>query len=157
MVKSYVVSKLDFCNALYANVSKTLLTKLQRVLNASVRFIFNIPTSEDVNFYSKELHLLPVKYRIIYKLCVIVFKILNGLAPKYLQDKVTLKAHDNLRIELRSAFDFSLLELPIKYRNACQYKLAEHWNALPISIRESSSINIFCSLLKTHLFQHAYF
>ena len=34
VVTSYVISRLDFENALYVNISKTLLNKLQRLLNA---------------------------------------------------------------------------------------------------------------------------
>ena len=129
--------------------------KLQKVLNACIRFIFDLAPGEVVETYSKDIHILPVKFRIIFKLCVISYKILNGLAPDYLQDKVQIK-NSNSQRDLRSNFDFTLLELPVQYRKTGHYKLAEHWNMLPINIRESSSLNIFCSLLKTHLFTLAY-
>jgi len=85
-----------------------------------------------------------------------VFKIINGLAPEYLQDKVVLKEHNSQRMELRSSYDFSLLDLPVQHRDTCHYKMAEHWNTLPIIIRDSGTLKMFCSHLKTHLFQLAY-
>ena len=64
MIKSYVISRLDYCNALYANISKTLLMKLQKVMNTCVRFVFDLPISSDVEVPAKSVHLLPVKSRI---------------------------------------------------------------------------------------------
>ena len=70
LVMSYVISRLDFCNALYANISKTLLNKLQKLLNACIRFVFNLQNRMDVHECCKVLHLLPVKYHIMFKLLV---------------------------------------------------------------------------------------
>ena len=42
MVKQLVISKLDYCNALYIKIKKTLLNKLKSTLNGAIRFIYNI-------------------------------------------------------------------------------------------------------------------
>ena len=42
LVRNLILSKLDYCNAIRANIPKYLINILQRVLNASVRFIYNI-------------------------------------------------------------------------------------------------------------------
>ena len=39
-----------------------------------------------------ELYLLPVKFRIDYKIIVISFKAIDGLVPKYLTELVFVKA-----------------------------------------------------------------
>ena len=154
MVMSYIISRLDFCNGLYANISKTLLNKLQKLLNACVRFVMNIPNRMNVNDVSKSLHILPVKNRIMFKLCLIVYKILKGSSPEYLKDKVVEKIPTDLRF-LRSSLDLTKLELP-KSHNTYQYSMAKNWNALPISIRNCNTVENFKKQLKTHYFTEAY-
>ena len=155
MVKSYVISRLDFCNALYANVSKTLLNKLQNVMNACVRFIFDLQRDIDVKPFSKSAHILPVKSRIAYKLCSIVFKILHESAPSYLQDKVSYKSPLDTGINLRSILNTMMLELP-KYEHTCAYMMAKSWNDLPFSVRNCHTNISFKKLLKTHYFSVEY-
>ena len=64
-----------------------LVHKLERVLNACIRFICNISmNNHNLLPYYKECHILPIQYRIKYKLCLIAFKIVNNLEPQYLTD-----------------------------------------------------------------------
>lgn len=155
LVKSYVISRLDYCNALYANISKTLLNKLQSVLNACVRFIFDLPTNADVKQFARSAHILPVHSRILYKLCTIVFKIMNGMAPQYLQDKVSFKIPLDIGINLRSTLNTMMLDLPPQ-ENTCAFKMAKAWNCLPFSIRNCHKFETFKSNLKTHYFSITY-
>ena len=154
LVLSYVISRLDYCNALYANISKTLLNKLQGILNACVRFVCNLDRDGDVDECCKSLHILPVKYRIMYKLCLLVFKVLNRAAPDYLEDKVMERTSMNLTF-LRSNFDMTRLEIP-KHRNTIQYSMAVNWNLLPINMRSCSNIQSFKTQLKTFYFPQAF-
>ena len=39
---------------------------------------------------AKELHVLPVHYRILYKISLTVFKCLHGNAPSYLKDLIVV-------------------------------------------------------------------
>ena len=57
-----IISKLDYCNALYMNLSKTRVKKLQSVLNAGIRFIYDIydRNTDLIPFFNKA-HLLPVE------------------------------------------------------------------------------------------------
>ena len=47
MVKQLVISKLDYCNALYMNLHKTRLKRLESILNCCARFIYNIKDRND--------------------------------------------------------------------------------------------------------------
>jgi len=153
LVKSYVISRLDYCNALYANLPKVHLRKLQSVLNACIRFIYNLPVGSCVESFSKLAHILPVESRILYKLCTIVFKILNGTAPHYLQNKVSFRIPPDTGINLRSTLNTMMLEIP-RFENTCAFKMAKAWNNLPFSIRNCHSLSKFKSDLKTHLFSY---
>ena len=84
LVKCFIPSGPDYCNSVYANIPLYLVHKLERVLNACIRFICNIPmNNHNLLSYYKECHILPIKYCIKNKLCLITFKIVNKLAPKY--------------------------------------------------------------------------
>ena len=101
LVKCFILSCLDYCNSVYANIPLYLVHKLERVLNVCIRFICNIPMNNH-NFllYYKECHILPIQYRIKYKLCLIAFKIVNNLAPQYFTDTTYFyrPLRENLRI-----------------------------------------------------------
>ena len=43
LIKQLIISKLDYCNALYMNLTKTRLRKLKSALNTGVRFIYVSP------------------------------------------------------------------------------------------------------------------
>ena len=57
-----------------------LLNKLQRVQNACARLIFKEQKFCHVTPLIYELHWLPIRYRIEFKILLITFKILNFLA-----------------------------------------------------------------------------
>ena len=58
------------------------------VHNCAARLILGRRKYEHVTPMLVELHWLPVKERIVYKICLFVFKCLNHSAPQYLQDLV---------------------------------------------------------------------
>jgi len=65
---------LDYCNALYLGISESLVTRLQRVQNAAVRFLTNTRKWDHRTPVLISLHWLPVKYRIQYKVLMFVFE-----------------------------------------------------------------------------------
>ena len=74
LVKQLIISKLDYCNSLYYNLPKKKLKKLQSVLNGGVRFIYNITDrNEDLTQYYKKAHILPVKQRLFFKVCLLSY------------------------------------------------------------------------------------
>ena len=75
----------------YKNFDIYLSTKIQ---NDAVRFIYNIKGKrkwESVTPYLKKLHFLPVRYRIRYKIAMMVFKCINNFAPDYLSELIKLR------------------------------------------------------------------
>ena len=132
LVQSLVLSKMDYCNSLLANVPEYLLKKLQRVMNAGVRFIYDVKKREHISPYLKRAHFLPIKYRIKFKLCLLVFKSMNGLVPSYISDMMDF--HTPV---LRNNRDALLLNIPAKKERTIYYQMCVSWNALPLDIRKS--------------------
>ena len=58
------------------------------------------PISDDLR---ERLHWLPIRQRIQYKLRLLVYKCLHGLAPSYLSDMLALVSSDPYSCHLRSA------------------------------------------------------
>ena len=58
--------------------------KLQRVQNAAARLIFDARKKDHITPLLRDLHWLPVRRRIDYKLLSLVYKCLHDAAPEYL-------------------------------------------------------------------------
>ena len=91
LVHAFIKSRVDYCNSLLYGLPNYQLNKLQRVLNASARLVCNAPRFCHISPLHRGLHWLPVKARIVFKILLITFKAIHGLAPKYLCDLLTFK------------------------------------------------------------------
>ena len=121
--------------------------KLERVLNACIRFICNIRmNNHNLLPYYKECHILPIQYRIKYKLCLITFKIVNNLAPQYLTD--TTYFHRLLRENLRIGNDRFILNSRHHIQNSISHKMCVSWNALPYVLRLKPVLQSLKKILK---------
>ena len=163
LVHSCVLSHLDYCNSVLGSISELQLHKLQKVQNSAVRFIYGFTgkqRSTHLKPYLKELHFLPVRQRIMYKIALLVFKCLNGMAPQYMCDMIKLR-NPNSYHTLRTDSDKYLLELcqtPNLKRTYGAFSVVapKTWNELPYSIRSEMELNSFKKLLKTFLFDKAF-
>ena len=84
LVFGLVTSHLDYANALYIGLLDCNIAKLQHVQNAVAELVLNKTKYDSATEALKELHWLPIRFRIIHKLLILVHKSLKGNAPKYL-------------------------------------------------------------------------
>ena len=103
------------------------------------------------------LHWLPVDSRIQYKILLITFKALNGLAPKYLSELlIQYSPSRSLRSSLQNLLQVNEPN-SVKYgERAFIYCAPKLWNALPSDMRSCHSLAIFKKKLKTVLFKKAF-
>ena len=152
-VRSLILSRLDYCNGLLSSIPNTQLLRLQRLQNWAARLVFQVrrDTPPDPLLYT--LHWLPVKQRIIFKLLLYVYKSLNNHAPKYLSD--CLKIYVPGR-QTRSSADPLKLTYPTKRKltgdRTFTVSSSIEWNKLPLTLRNSPTIETFKKSLKTYLF-----
>ena len=78
------MSRLDYCNSLYCASPKREIVKLQRVQNCAPRLVSGIGRSDHVTPIMKDLHCLPLRAPIDFKILHLTFRILNDLASYYL-------------------------------------------------------------------------
>ena len=86
LVHSLVLSHIDFCNSLYYGLPNATLHPLQMILNSAARLVANLPRFSHVRItpICIQLHFLPVKARIEFKICLLVYKALKYGQPSYL-------------------------------------------------------------------------
>jgi len=82
---------------------KDIFRRLQSVQNAAARLITGTRRRDHITPVLRDLHWLPVRRRVDYKLALLVYMSLHGLAPSYLADDCILASSDKFRRRLRSA------------------------------------------------------
>ena len=128
-----------------------------------MRFIFGLKGKnyhKPITPYLKELHFLPVRQRIIFKIALLTYKSLHNIAPAYISDLIHLRS-PNTYYSLRRDTDHFLItpdpQLNLKRTTGAFTAVAPKiWNDLPYSLRSQGDMNSFKKLLKTYLFQQAF-
>ena len=109
LIHAFVTSRLHCCNSLLYGLPKSQIAKLQRVQNAAARIVTNTHRFEHNTPIIRQLHWLPVSYRIHFKILLLTFKALHGLSPKYIRDLVSIRKVSSYKLDL--IFDFKTSEL----------------------------------------------
>ena len=73
LVHGLVFSRIDFCNPLYFGLPNTKLKQLQLMINDATRLVAGLPrfSRERITPITIELHFLPIKARIHFKICLL--------------------------------------------------------------------------------------
>ena len=86
LVVSLVLTRLDYGCTTLVGLPASLLDRLQSVLNAAARLVNSARKFDHVTPLLRDLHWLRVPERICFRLSVLVFRGLHGLAPEYIAD-----------------------------------------------------------------------
>ena len=108
-MSALILSRIDYCNTVFAGLPASTLKPLQRLINAAARYVADLGPYDGVTNTLKELHWLPIKQRITYKLCVMMHSAVSGVAPSYIKDMLTAVADmpgcERLRSAASGSFD----------------------------------------------------
>ena len=164
LANALVSSRIDYCNSLFASLTLSELKRLQGVQNSLCRVVTRTSRYTHATPNLEKLHWLPVKYRVLFKIGLITYKVLKYGQPVYLKDK--LHPYTSSRNTRRSSPKYKFLQVPSfdsKIHKSHKYltkSFSHHapvfWNSLPVHVRTSPSVTSFRKHLKTHLFKSAF-
>jgi len=145
-------SRLDYCNSVMHGVSASNLNKFQVIQNALARTVSRSPSSVSASHLLSNLHWLPVRKRIDFKIPTLTYKVLSTQQPAYLHNLILYhqpscvpRSSSQLILEVpRTKTEFG--------RRAFSSASSQIWNDIPLPVRYSPSLDSFKRHLKTCLF-----
>ena len=156
LVASMITSRL-YCNATFAGVADEQIAHLQEIQNNTTRLILKKSKRDHVTLFLKELHWLPVKYCIQYKLTMLAFRHFNSTLPPYLSSSLcTYQPSCSLRSLTERLLKIPKTNLKTFGEHSFCYIASTVWNLLPADLRASPSLPIFKVNLKMHFFCQAF-
>ena len=155
---STVTSRLDYCNSTLWGLPSVEIERLQKVQNKAARIVSRTRLSDHITPILNDLHWLPVKKRIDYKVLSLAYSCLKGNAPEYLKETIPqyiptrkLRSGSQVNIVIPSVdVTNKLCRGGRSFQNAA-YKL---WNSLPADLKEAETVQSFRRKLKTYLFKN---
>ena len=159
LVHNYIISRLDFCNSIYYGLPNYHMKKIQLIMNRAARLIKGVGPRERITPILIELHWLPVKARIVYKICLLVFNALKFGKPEYVR-RMLKDFQPDTDMLLRHGSDLLRLQEPrcnlqLGFR-AFEISAPRLFNKLPQHVKNSDTTAVFKKKLKTFLFGDSY-
>ena len=134
---------------------KYLLKRLQCIQNSAARLVVQVSKFNHVTPVLIKLHWLPVCFRIMFKILLMVYKCLHDMAPPYLANVIKpRKTSRSLRSTTMEYLEEQRSRLVTYGDRSFSVAGPKLWNNLPLQIRKSSSIQSFKKELKNHLFKN---
>ena len=151
---SLVLSHFDYCDTVLLNISNVLASKIQKLQNACVRFIFNLRKfdREHISPYLIKLNWLNMESRRNLHALTLMYKIDNNLAPSYISELVNRnRNYHNHNTRYASDFRNTRCNLSIRQKSFFGH-IPSLYNNLPSTIKESKTIVSFKGNCKKQLF-----
>ena len=158
IIHAFVLSKLDYCNSLLYGLPSYVIRKFQHLQNSAARrLVSQCPRFCHITPVLRDLHWLPVFFRVEYKIILITYKVLHDRAPIYIQELLQLYTPSrNLRSSNRNLLVKPYFNLNSYANRAFPVTAPELWNNLLEDDKSANSIDDFKRKLKTFLFKQAY-
>ena len=156
VVCALVGSRLDYANSILYGVSGANIHKLQCMQNSITRVVQLSRSNTHAMDILKDLHWLPVRYRINFKITTLMYKVRSSSQPVYLSSLIS----DYAPIRSLRSTGPHILHTPrvktVVGLRAFLSSAPQVWNSLPADIRECTTLLTFRRKLKTFYFNQAF-
>ena len=150
---SMTLSHFDYGMLVWSNCGETNLTRLQRLQNVAMRIILGVPFRTHINDMLQTLQFMDIRSRITYNTGCMMFKVVNNLAPSYLNCLFQeIRSIHSLHTRSSEAGNLYVPKCTTQYgKNTFQYRGSVIWNVISKDIRNAKSLMHFKSALKKDL------
>jgi len=138
-MQAFISCRLDYCNSLFYGIADGLMSRLQSVQNAVARLLSGARRYDHITRVLQELHWLPVRRRVEFKIATLVYLSLSGMAPAYLASDCQLVSDEGCRL-LHSATSRTCVvrRTYSNYGDRCFAAAGPRlWNSLPADLRQA--------------------
>jgi hypothetical protein len=138
---------------MFLGLPATLLKRLQQVQNAAARILTCIPRRDHITPALYQLHWLPIEARVMFKVLLLIHKVLHHNGPAYLRTLLMTESRSSRRPnQLKVPF----MKSAVIYQRAFSVAGPRLWNKLPCDMQQTQSTERFKKDLKTYLFKNFY-
>ena len=148
LVVNLVLNQLDYSNAILYGLPDVEINRLQRIQNMAAKLVLGLRKFDSATAALRRLHWLPIRYRINFKIAVLVFKCVHVQAPQYLIDLLQPREPGRVSRSSLSDSETVVFEIPFHRRKTFQDRSFAFagptvWNALPTKIRACKTVKSF--------------
>ena len=157
VVHAFVTTKLEYCNHLYFGLPKYQVNKMQRVQNTAARLATRSSKHDHITPLLQQLHWLPVSYRIVFKILLLVYKARHGLCPGYVSELLQeRKSSPALRSSSPGLLATPTSRTKTNGERTFSVSAPKLWNGLPNHVRNVGTLPFFKKNRKTFFILYIY-
>ena len=146
--KCFIKSNFNYCPLVWHFCSKQNTEKMEKLQFRALKFVYN-----DFNSSYKDLLdriNMPTLYiGRIKQIATEVFKCLNNISPKYIQELVSKRSTDHYSFRYVNSIDIPRVNTATYGKKSFRFEAAQVWNSLPNELRSATDIDVFRELIKT--------
>ena len=151
IINALAFSKLYYCSNVWANISKSNISKLQGIQNFAARIATSTRKYDHITPVLKELKWLPVATQLYFRSAIMAFKCLTSRVPEYLSSQFSKRGE----ISGRATRSSQMLNIPLFKSASGQrtfyYRIVSIWNSMDSSLKTLEKVSAFKFYLKRKL------
>ena len=154
LIHALVTSRFDYYNPLLYGLRESEINILQRMHIVAARIVSRCPKFSHITPVLYDLHWLPIKFRIFFKILVFTYRVLDGTAPAYLcQLLQSYQQNRSLRSSGKHLLATSKARLKTNRDRCFMAAAPREWNNFPLELHVAPTLDSFKKSLTSLLFQ----